>query len=396
MVPCRMTEGHGAAGLVMSAAVSDEATLALLRLSLTPGIGPKLTSALLERYGHPAAVFRASPAELQALPHLGPKIAGQLVQSWLEQDAAVTAEVAAAAEKGVVLLGRGQPGYPSRLLELPDPPTVLYLRGTLEARDERAVGIVGSRQCTAYGRRVTERLARGLAQRGFTIVSGLARGIDAVAHQAALEAGGRTLAVLAGGLSKVYPPEHKELADAIAAAGGLLSESPMGMAPLPDMFPRRNRLISGLALGVIVVEANAQSGALITARHAAEQGRDVFAVPGPVDSPASAGPLKLLRDGAILVRDVDDVLEQLGNSGESAHAEASADAAAEAPSTPPPNLTPEQQQLWDALTQPGMHQDELIQATGLDSAAAGSALMMLELTGVLRRLPGNRFERRGR
>jgi DNA processing protein len=384
----------------MSATVHDEATLALLRLSLTPGIGPKLTSALLERYGQPAAVFRASPAELQAIPHLGPKIAEQLVQHWLEQDQAVAAEVAAAAEKGVVLLGRGQPGYPSRLLELPDPPTVLYLRGTLEARDERAIGIVGSRQCTAYGRRITERLARGLAQRGFTIISGLARGIDAAAHQAALEAGGRTLAILAGGLSKVYPPEHQDLAEAIVAAGGLLSESPMGMAPLPDMFPRRNRLISGLSLGVIVVEANAQSGALITARHAAEQGRDVFAVPGPVDSPASAGPLKLLRDGAILVRDVDDVLEQLRDGDASLQTgistDASTDAHVEMPVAPPPNLTPEQRQLWDALTQPGMHQDELIQATRLDSAVAGSALMMLELTGVLRRLPGNRFERRGR
>ncbi|HMP02426.1 MAG TPA: DNA-processing protein DprA [Gemmatales bacterium] len=386
----------------MAAASStlDEATRALLRLSLTPGLGPKLTTSLLERFGSAPAILAAPAAELQEVPYLGSKVAAQLVQAWREPDEKFNREIEQVEQLGITLLGRGQPGYPAVLLELADPPTVLYQRGTLEPRDLHALAIVGSRQCTAYGRRVTAQLAGSLARRGFTIISGLARGIDGVAHQAALDAGGRTLAVLAGGLAKIYPPEHADLATAIAAAGALLSESPLGMAPLPDMFPRRNRLISGLALGVIVVEAHAKSGALITARHAAEQGRDVFAVPGPVDSDASAGPLQLLRDGAILVRHADDVLESISTRRLPGLADAGAQAADPLPPPVPVELPastpPDQRQLWDALTQPRLHLDELIQATGLDPAAASSALMMLELGGLVRRLPGNRFERQTR
>lgn len=391
----------------------DETTVAWLRLSLTPGLGPRLVSALLERFGSPAAVLQATAAELQSVPHLGPKVANQLLAAWREQDAVLAQELAAVAQAQVTVLGRTSAAFPSRLRQLADPPIVLYQRGTWMPRDEWAVSVVGSRQCTSYGRRQAERLVGELARRGFTIVSGLARGIDGVAHRAALEAGGRTIAVLAGGLSRIYPPEHRDLADAIVAAGALFSESPMNMAPLPDMFPRRNRLISGFSLGVLVVEAHARSGALITARHAAEQGREVFAVPGPIDSEASAGPLELIRSGAVLVRSVDDILERL--DGRPAEAvEAAGQAPAELTSStrqPQPNvaampavtstqaaflppLSPAQQKLWEALNRPGMHQDELIQSTGLDSAEANSALLLLELTGLVRRLPGNRFERR--
>jgi DNA processing protein len=370
---------------------------------------------LLERFGSPEAVLQAKAEDLLSVPHFGTKIVKQLLDAWREQDTVLAQELAAVERAQVTVLGRTAPAFPARLRQLADSPIVLYQRGTRIPRDEWAISIVGSRQCTSYGESLAKRLAGGLARRGFTIVSGLARGIDGVAHRAALEAGGRTIAVLAGGLSNIYPPEHRKLADDIVAAGALVSESPMNLAALPDLFPRRNRLISGLSLGVVVVEAHARSGALITARHAAEQGREVFAVPGRIDSEASAGTLELIRSGAVLVRTVDDILERLdslpkelvdagGQSSAdmtSAARESQTDAKAmpavtSAQAAPMPPLSPAQQKLWDALSRPGMHQDELIQDTGLDSAEANSALLLLELTGLVRRLPGNRFERRRR
>jgi DNA processing protein len=230
------------------------------------------------------------------------------------------------ARHGVRLLALGSPGYPAALAAIPTPPHLLYVRGRLTPADDRAVAVVGSRGCTSYGRRVTEQLATGLVRAGYTVVSGLARGIDGAAHAAALKAGGRTVAVLAGGLARIYPPEHAELAVAVQEAGALVSEAPMDAEPLPGMFPPRNRIISGLARAVVVVEAAERSGTLITARHAAEQGREVFAVPGPVDSPASAGCLHLIRTGATLARHVDDILEVIGSSSPAAPAPAATSA----------------------------------------------------------------------
>jgi DNA processing protein len=258
-------------------------------------------------------------------------------------------------------------------------------RGTVEARDGKAVAIVGSRSCTAYGRRTAERLARGLAQAGYTIVSGLARGIDGVAHRAALQAGGRTIAVLANGLSRVYPPEHKGLADEVAASGAVLSESAMDVGPLAPLFPARNRIISGLARGVVIVEAAERSGALITARHAAEQGRAAFAVPGPVDSESSGGANGLIRQGAVLVRSAEDIREEL--EGVSAVTQPPATAA------PPPGLDEVQRRLWEFLAGPARHLDEMAQQLGMGIPQLTGALMMLEMKKVVRRLPGNRYER---
>jgi DNA processing protein len=199
------------------------------------------------------------------------------------------------------IVPRGSAGYPQPLDEIPDPPPLLFVHGALQAADALAVAIVGSRHATHYGLTQAERLAGSLARAGFTIVSGLARGIDAAAHRGALAAGGRTLAVLGSGVLNIYPPEHQELAVQIRSQGAVLSEAPPHSNPLSGAFPQRNRIISGLALGVIVVEASARSGALITARHAMEQGRDVFAVPGRVDSRNSHGCHRLIRDGAKLV-----------------------------------------------------------------------------------------------
>jgi len=265
------------------------------------------------------------------------------------------------------------------------------------AADERSVAIVGSRHCTAYGRRLATRLAEGLVNAGWAVVSGLARGIDAAAHQGALAAGGRTVAVLAGGLAKIYPPEHGELAESIVAKGALLSEMPMAVAPLPELFPRRNRIISGLSRATVIVEAALKSGALITARLAADQGREVLAVPGPVDSEASAGPNQLIRNGATLVRSVEDVLEALDALPELASTASETEAAPvtkpAASSEPPPNLTPLQLQLWQALGTSGAVIDEIVQTTTLSVSEINGALLMMELTGKVRRLPGNRFAR---
>jgi DNA processing protein len=367
---------------MMVTAVS-QAMRDLLALHLIRGLGPRRTAALLERFGSAAAILRADAAQLATVPHIGEKLAHDFTRSLGKVD--VESELARASEHGVHLRALGTPDYPASLANIPDPPHLLYVRGTLEARDANAVALVGSRKCTPYGRRMAERLATGLVRAGFTVVSGLARGIDGVAHRATLEAGGRTLAVLAGGLARIYPPEHADLAREVASAGAFLSEAPMGQEPVAEMFPARNRLISGLCRGVVIVEAAERSGALITARHAAEQGREVFAVPGTADSDASAGALRLLRDGARLVRSAEDIVEDLDGV---------------APLTPlpvqaaPEGLTAVQQQIWDALAERPRHIDEMTRQLGLPVAEVTNQLLLLEIKKLIRRLPGNQFERR--
>jgi DNA processing protein len=358
----------------------------LLTLHLLPGLGPRLTAALLERFGSAGGVLRASVAELQQVSHIGANLAHDLVQSMRTVD--VAAELERMARHNVQLLALGGSDYPACLAEIPGPPHLLYVRGKIEARDATAVALVGSRQCTSYGRRVAERLAGDLARAGYTVVSGLARGIDGCAHRGALQAGGRTLAVLAGGLSRIYPPEHKGLAAEVEASGALLSEAAMDMDPLAGMFPARNRIISGLSRGVIIVEANEKSGALITAHHAAEQGRTVFAVPGPIDSAASAGTNELLRQGAILVRSAEDVREEL--EGVSA---VTGRPAATAPVVTPPGLDEGQRRVWEFLAGQPRHLDEMAQQLGLGVPQLSTMLLTLEMKRVVRRLPGNRYER---
>ena len=280
-----------------------------LALALVPGLGPKLTAAVLAHFGSAAAVRRASAREFEAIPLIGPKLAGKFADA--VQKVNVVAEWELVRKHGVRVVRLGDAEYPVPLTEIPDAPPLLYFRGELTSADANAVGIVGSRSCTPYGKRVAAAIAGGLARAGWTVVSGLARGIDGAAHRGALDAGGRTVAVLAGGLSRIYPPEHADLADEVSRSGCLVTETPMTVDPQPGMFPARNRIISGLSRAVIVVEANLRSGALITVTHAAEQGREVYAVPGNVDSAASAGCLDLIRKGARLVRTADDVLDDL-------------------------------------------------------------------------------------
>ncbi|MEX2175956.1 MAG: DNA-processing protein DprA, partial [Pirellulaceae bacterium] len=279
-------------------------------LSLVPGVGPRTRKTLLAHFGSAQGVLAAASSQLREVAGIGPKISRAILAARREIDVAAELEVCRAHQVAVLI--ESHPDYPTRLTEIPDPPGVLFVRGAFSPSDGLAVAIVGTRHASHYGLAQAERLAGGLARAGYTIVSGLARGIDAAAHRGALKAGGRTLAVLGSGVLNVYPPEHAELAHEICSRGAVLGENPPRSPPLSGAFPQRNRIITGLSLGVIVVEASERSGALISARHAMEQGREVFAVPGRVDSRTSRGCHRLIRDGAKLVETVDDVLEELG------------------------------------------------------------------------------------
>ncbi len=372
----------------------DEDTRDLLTLQLTPGLGPRLTSALLAHFGTARRVIAASPAELCEIPQIGTKLADKLCSAMCQ--VSVPGELDLLEKHQTRLLVLGTPDYPPALASVEDPPHLLYIRGNLVTQDANAVGIVGSRHCTAYGRRVAASLASGLVRAGFTIVSGLARGIDGIAHDAALKAGGRTIAVLAGGLSRIYPPEHAGLARAVSERGALLSEACMDQDPQAGMFPARNRIISALSRAVVIVEAAERSGALITATHAAEQGRTVFAVPGAIDSDSSAGTNALIRDGAILVRGVDDILEELHGVSEMAmRARQSATPASPAPAVAPLDLDVTQRRVWEFLVGQIRSLDEMAQQLNLTVPQLSGTLMMLEMKKLVRRLPGNRYERLG-
>ncbi|MSR56024.1 MAG: DNA-protecting protein DprA [Gemmataceae bacterium] len=379
----------------METPLPDAEVIDLLALTLVPGLGPRLTQALLDRFGSASAARRANANDLEGIPHIGSKLSRAFVEALRNADG--QAEVERASQHGVSVLPYTSPDYPTRLKELPDAPHVLYVRGSIIPSDHMAVAIVGSRKCTSYGQRMATRIAAGLARAGYTIVSGLALGIDGSAHRGALEAKGRTIAVLAGGLSSIYPPDHVQLAEEVAGSGALITETPMMMQPQRGMFHTRNRLISGLAQAVVIVEANDRSGALITARHAAEQGRDVFAIPANVDSHFSAGSLRLLRDGAKLIRDVDDLLEDLkGLRTTPSNARRTVPARSVAPppeATPPLALDPDQQRVWDFLTEP-RHVDEITRTMELASGAVSTLLLKMEMKKAIRRAPGGIFERR--
>jgi DNA processing protein len=350
---------------------------------LVPQLGGVALQGLLAAFGSVLAAWGGSREALLQVPGIGPITATAMRRfPWSQR---LREDQARVVEAGLQVLVWGDPEYPARLREVPSAPPVLYLRGGLEAGDEAAIALVGARHATAYGQEMAQELARELARRGLTIVSGLARGIDAAAHQGALEAGGRTLAVLGNGLDQVYPPEHRSLADRVAASGALVSEFPLGTAPLPAHFPRRNRIISGLSLGVVVVEAGVGSGALITAHHALEQGREVFAVPGRVHARYSEGCHRLIKAGAKLVESWEDVVSELvpqlkGRKGKR-------------PAPPaPPTLTAEEAQVYALLQEGPLHIDSVIVQSGLGGGRVASLLVGLEMKSLVRQLPGKVFE----
>jgi DNA processing protein len=360
-----------------------------VRLNLVPGIGPRLQQALEAAFGSPSAILRASLAELQQVDGIGPKLAAAIVEH-RNAEAAVR-EIDRCRQANIRMLRRTEPRYPRMLAQTCDPPSVLYCRGDLEPRDEVAVAIVGSRRCSVYGRQQAERFASALARAGATVISGLARGIDAAAHRGALEAGGRTIAVSATGLAQVYPPEHKDLAAEIAEHGAVVSESCLDQEPIAGLFPQRNRIISGMSLGVIIIEATRTSGALHTARHALEQGREVFALPGRVDSLTSEGCHDLIRDGVPLVRGVDDVLEALGpllspverSPTETVH-------------TPRElSLSDQERTILNLVAVEPRLIDEVVRDSAIEPSRVLATLTVLEMKRMLKRLPGGYVIRTG-
>jgi DNA processing protein len=358
-----------------------------VRLSLVSGVGPLLRKRLLERFGSAAAILSASKDELQSVDGIGPKIGSQIVSARDEIDAEF--ELQLAAEHGIDVLIESDAGYPRPLRQIHDPPGVLFRRGQPNPQDEMAVAIVGTRHATRYGLAQAERLAASLARTGFTVVSGLARGIDAAAHRGALEAGGRTIAVLASGLLEIYPPEHVKLADEVAEGGYLVSEAPPRMIPLSGAFPQRNRIISGLSLGTIVIEAPDRSGALITARHAYEQGREVFAVPGPIDSRMSRGCHALIKDGAKLVESIDDVLAELGPLADNIQRADGTTLASPAELI----LNEIEQQVLAAIDGSPISMDEVAAASGLPIHRVLSTVSVLEMRRLVRRVSGTQVAR---
>src|SRR3989449_3907718 len=296
-----------------------------------------------------------------------------------------------------ITIALGDERYPELLRAIYDPPVVLYCDGVPEPGDRQAVAIVGSRQATPYGFRITETLAGELSALGFTIVSGFARGIDAAAHRAALASGGRTVAVLGCGLDVDYPSGHASLRTEITGSGAVLTEFAPGTAPFATNFPRRNRIISGLALGVVVVEAAEDSGSLITARLALEQGREVFAVPGPIDAQTSRGPHGLLKQGAKLVETVDDIVEELLPQLETMRTPLSQDfvamgAGRRRPFAPkPPDLSPEEQVVLRVIGREPRHLDDLTEQSRLPAAEVARILLGLELKALVHQLPGQQY-----
>lgn len=346
-----------------------------LALRAVPGIGLVLYRRLLEKFGDPAAVFAAPPEKLLQVKGLRPPVV-QAIKGFTAWEP-WTAMLARLQRWRAQLLTFPDPAYPERLRQIPYAPPFLLLKGQLLLQDDPAVAIVGTRRPSPYGVRIARQLATDLARQGITVISGLARGIDTIAHRAALAAGGRTLAVLGCGLDVIYPPENRDLYRQIATQGALISEFPLGTPPEPYNFPIRNRLISGLACAVVIVEAGEQSGAHITVKFALEQGREVYAVPGPVDSPVSRGPNRWIQQGAKPVLSATDIIADLPLARPS-------QTPAPAASKPAPPADP----LVELLDTEPRHLEDIIRASGQPAAQVLSRLTMLELQGFIRELPG--------
>jgi len=346
--------------------------------NLVKGIGPMKVRALLDHFGD---LETAWCADVSALSKVG--LDRRALSSFLKTRGRLNldAELDRLVEHNIRALTWHDPEYPARLLQIPDPPPVLYVRGLLTSEDEWAVAVVGTRRASAYGKTVTRRLVTDLAVNHVTIVSGLARGIDGEAHRAALDAGGRTIAVLGCGLDLIYPPEHRNLARDVVANGALVSEYPLGTRPEASNFPPRNRIISGLSLGVLVVEAGFKSGALITADFAADQGRDVFAVPGNLYARSNEGTNRLIQDGAKLVMGAEDILEELNLMMVAQQVEVRA----VVPETETEAL------LLQHLSLDPVHVDELALQVDLPIADVTSNLALMELKGMVRQVGGMNY-----
>lgn len=364
---------------------------------MTPGVGPRAATKLLERFGSPDNVFHARRHELESL-----RLKGETVDSIIKQEfhdrAAGELDRVKAIGGDILILDDGS--YPSLLREIDDPPIVLYVKGDWQrCFDQPGIGVVGSRMCSTYGENASEMLSRDLASRGISIVSGLARGIDAAAHKGAIQAKGRTIGVMGTGIDSVYPREHHKLVREILASGGCLaSQFPLGTPPLKDNFPYRNRIISGLSLGVLIVEASERSGSLITARLAAEQNREVMAVPGNITSGNSFGTNYLIKSGAKLVQQWQDVVAELPSDVSAAILPPKIEEAGTATAQQllmPTGMSENERKVWDILSpDDSTHIDVLLETSGLSFGDLNSALVSLDIRDLIRVLPGKHYARR--
>jgi len=359
-------------------------TAYLIALSRAKEIGASTLKTLIEHFGSPSNVFGADIKEIKSVPHIGEKRAKALeeaIRGFSLKN--ILSEIDSLRARNINILTYFDKDYPQQLKEIPSPPLVLYIKGEIRPEDRFAIAVVGSRRPTHYGHSVAEKLSEELSSMGLTIISGLARGIDTASHIASLRSGGRTIAVLGSGIDVPYPPENKGLMQRIIASGAVISEFPPESGPSKETFPQRNRIISGLSLGVLVVEASRDSGALITASHAIEQGREVFAIPGSIYSETSGGTNELIKKGAKIVTSAKDIVEELSPllkgfikvSKERVRAEVSS----------------EEKAICDILSGEPVHVDEILKTSGLSAQKALALLLELELKGIVRQAEGKRF-----
>ncbi|MBF0623302.1 MAG: DNA-protecting protein DprA [Magnetococcales bacterium] len=364
-----------------------------LRLAKVPGLGPVRIGLLLRHFHHPGGILSASAAALDQIPGLPARVRAGLRQAGRpEQARDAASEMERLTAMGIRILARGDPAYPTLLEQIHDPPVLLFVLGDpAHLVAPRPVAVVGTRSPSGPGLRTARNLAREMAGQGLTVVSGLAVGIDTAAHQGALEGGGTTVAVVATGLDVDYPRPNQDLKKRILQQGCVVTEAPLGTAPAPYLFPPRNRIISGLSRGVVVVEARTCSGSLVTVGQALEQGREVFAVPGPADDPRYQGCHQLLRDGARLVTGVNDILEELHWSlGRIPVA-----SAVQQTSRPPEDTPPQAAAILEQLVNGPMQGDQLARSCRLTVAVLSRILLQLELAGVVERAPGNMYSLKG-
>jgi len=367
-------------------------SLPWLALRLTSGLGARLAGKLLRQFGSPEEIFRASLTELEACQL--PVAAAQAVFSKAAfRDA--QKELALVRKAGCQLIHWEETEYPKRLLEIYDPPPLLYVRGNVQVLNRHAISIVGTRRPTPYGNQIAERLARDLAEHGLIVASGLARGIDSSAHRGACAASrGGTVGVLGSGIDVVYPKENRKLFEEVEKRGVIITEFPMGTYPAPENFPVRNRMVAGMALGVIVVQGAQYSGSLITSRLAMEFGREVYGVPGNITEPVSFAPNQLIKQGAKLVSGWEDVVEELPTEVRAELFPVEATTQEERASLFETNLSPVEKRLFDLIRiEEPIHVDELVETTGLTSSETLATLCEMEMRGIIRQMPGKQFVR---
>jgi len=374
--------------------MNDQSLKYWLALKRVEGIGNLGYKNLIDALGTPEIVFRSPLNLLTAVPGIGPKSASRIksFNNW----GSVEKEIVQCEKQKITIINYQDILYPKALLHIYDFPTLLYVKGTLKS-DDVNIAVVGSRQASTYGKYSTEKLSRELAFYGLTVVSGMARGIDAAAHRGAIAGKGRTIAILGCGLDIIYPPEHEKLFNDIAAQGAVITEYPFGTPPNAPNFPSRNRIISGISLGVVVVEATDKSGSLITARIAGEQGREVFAVPGSIDSAGSKGTNKLIKEGAKLVETVQDILEEIAPQIKMQSMNADRDVAKRHPNAQVVidhhsiDLNNDELIMLDHVSSTPLHANEIIKSTGWSAGKVLHVLMQLEIKGFITRSPGTLF-----